>query len=91
LREICIWRQLQTVTIRHLAESGADHRLLSPEAKLGKLYDAPFDVYLGEHDVFQPDILFVSNARNHILTEAGAKGAPDLIVEILSQKPPTRP
>jgi Uma2 family endonuclease len=54
--------------------------------KLGKLYDAPFDVYLGEHDVFQPDILFVSNARNHILTEAGAKGAPDLIVEILSPK-----
>jgi Uma2 family endonuclease len=51
---------------------------------LGKVYDAPFDVYLSEHDVFQPDIIFVANERRSILTEAGAKGAPNLVIEILS-------
>jgi Uma2 family endonuclease len=56
------------------------------EHPIGKLYDAPFDVYLDETNVFQPDILFVSEARRGILTEAGAEGAPDFVVEILSPK-----
>jgi Uma2 family endonuclease len=51
---------------------------------VGKLYDAPFDVYLTEHDVFQPDILFVSQDRLPVLTKEGAAGAPTLAVEILS-------
>lgn len=32
----------------------------------------------------QPDILFVSNERCHIVEEAGLVGAPDLVVEVLS-------
>lgn len=51
---------------------------------IGVIYDAPFDVEFTKHDVFQPDILFVSNERKSILTQAGATGAPDLVVEILS-------
>jgi Uma2 family endonuclease len=51
---------------------------------LGKVYDAPFDVRLGEHNVFQPDIIFVANERLSILTKAGAEGAPNLVIEILS-------
>jgi Uma2 family endonuclease len=51
---------------------------------LGKVYDAPFDVYLTEHDVVQPDLVFVARAHYSILTEAGAEGAPDLVIEILS-------
>jgi Uma2 family endonuclease len=53
---------------------------------VGALYHAPFDVYLTETDVFQPDILIVLNERRHILTEAGAEGCPDFVVEILSPK-----
>ena len=56
------------------------------EHPIGKLYHAPFDVYLDQHNVFQPDILFVSNSRLDILTDAGASGAPDFVVEILSPK-----
>ena len=54
------------------------------ENPIGVIYFAPFDVEFTKHDVFQPDILFVSNDRKSILTKAGATGAPDLVVEILS-------
>jgi Uma2 family endonuclease len=53
---------------------------------IGVLYDAPFDVYLTEIDVFQPDLLIVLNDNRGILTDAGAEGAPDFVVEILSPK-----
>lgn len=53
---------------------------------IGKLYDAPFDVYLDENDVFQPDLVFVSEANYGVLTDAGVEGAPDLVIEILSPK-----
>ncbi len=51
---------------------------------LGQVLFAPLDVVLSNHDVAQPDILFVSNARSAIITEANIQGAPDLVVEILS-------
>lgn len=53
---------------------------------IGVLYNAPFDVYLSEIDVFQPDLLIVLNENRGILTDAGAEGAPDFVVEILSAK-----
>ena len=53
---------------------------------IGKLFHAPFDVYLDQINVFQPDIIIVLNERLGILTEEGTDGAPDLVVEILSPK-----
>ena len=50
---------------------------------LGTIYDAPFDVVLGD-DVFQPDIIYISKERLNIIADEGIRGAPDLIVEILS-------
>ena len=32
----------------------------------------------------QPDLLFISRAREHTLTEENVRGAPDLVIEILS-------
>ena len=58
--------------------------LFVDEHRLGEVFYAPFDVLLSEHDVVQPDLLFVSNERMAILTEANAQGAPDLVIEILS-------
>jgi Uma2 family endonuclease len=52
--------------------------------KLGKMYSAPMDVYFDEETVVEPDLLFVSNKRLHILEERRINGAPDLVVEILS-------
>ena len=53
---------------------------------IGVLYDAPFDVYLTDVDVFQPDLLIVLNENRRILTDAGVEGAPDLVMEVLSPK-----
>ena len=51
---------------------------------LGEVIPAPIDVVLSATDVVQPDIIFISNALSHIITEDNIRGAPDLVVEILS-------
>ncbi len=51
---------------------------------LGEVFIAPFDVILEETSVVVPDLLFVAVARSGIVTDRGVRGAPDLIVEILS-------
>jgi Uma2 family endonuclease len=58
--------------------------LFVTEHELGTVLYAPFDVLLSPHDIVQPDLLFVSNERAAILTEANAQGAPDMVVEVLS-------
>ncbi len=50
---------------------------------LGKLYAAPFDVLLGDN-VVQPDTMFISKDRIGIVTKENVRGAPDIVVEILS-------
>ena len=47
-----------------------------------KLYYAPFDVRLSENTVVQPDVCVICDTSK--LDERGCKGAPDLVVEILS-------
>lgn len=51
---------------------------------LGQVLYAPLDVVLSDEDVVQPDILFISKERTRIITEENIRGAPDLVVEILS-------
>ena len=51
---------------------------------LGRVYIAPFDVVLSNTIVVQPDLMFISNERSHIITEDNIRGAPDLVIEILS-------
>jgi len=54
------------------------------ENNLGKCVFAPVDVYLGDSSVVQPDIIFIANANAGIIKDGKVKGAPDLIVEVLS-------
>ncbi len=52
--------------------------------RLGRVLIAPCDVYLSTHNVVQPDVLFVAAANTGILAPDGVRGAPDLVVEIIS-------
>ena len=54
------------------------------EHRLGQVYVAPYDVFLSDTNVVQPDVLFISRAREHTVTEQNVRGAPDLVIEILS-------
>ena len=52
---------------------------------MGEIFYAPLDVYLDEENVFEPDILFISKERAHIIGEKNIQGAPELVIEILSE------
>lgn len=80
-------------TTGHQQVAGALHALLRAHVlrhRLGKVFIAPLDVYLSSSNVFEPDVLFVSNARAHRVADDGIHGAPDLAVEILSPSSATR-
>ncbi|MCY2984413.1 MAG: Uma2 family endonuclease [Planctomycetota bacterium] len=66
-------RHLQLQLLHHIELAG-----------LGVVINAPVDLQLGEHDIVQPDLVFVSHARRWIMTPSRIKGIPDLVVEILS-------
>lgn len=50
----------------------------------GRLFHAPLDCVFTNFDIVEPDLLFVADDQLHILTEKHVRGAPALVVEILS-------
>ncbi len=54
------------------------------EQGFGQGYVAPLDVVFDRHNVFEPDVLFIRSERLGIVTEKNVSGAPDLVVEVLS-------
>lgn len=71
---------------RHQETVGNVYDLLrrAQQAGFGKAYFAPFDVIFDQHNVTQPDVLFIGNERLGIPTEDNIQGAPDIVVEVLS-------
>ena len=63
---------------------GAPMHFFVQSNELGVVYVAPRDVVFSDTYIVQPDIMFISNERMHIDTEAEIWGGPDLVVEILS-------
>lgn len=55
------------------------------ENNLGEVFYAPYDVHLDDENVVQPDILFISKDNSNIIGEKNVQGAPDLVIEILSE------
>ncbi len=51
---------------------------------IGRIVIAPYDVHIDLFNTYQPDLLFVSAQRRHLLERSGITGAPDVVVEILS-------
>jgi Uma2 family endonuclease len=50
---------------------------------LGSVFTAPLDVHLPSGDIVEPDVLFISNSNAGIIQD-WVRGAPDLVVEVLS-------
>ena len=74
-------------TVKHQSISGNLYDLVRSfvlPRKLGIVLYSPIDVYLEEHETYQPDIVFISNERRAIVAEKRIEGAPDLVVEIIS-------
>ena len=65
---------------------GSTMLMQADELDIGEIRIAPYDVHIDEFNTYQPDLLFVSNARRHIFDPSGRgiTGAPDVVVEILS-------
>jgi Uma2 family endonuclease len=59
-------------------------RAFVADQHLGLVLFAPIDVVLSEEDVVQPDLLIIERPRLGVLQEECIRGAPDLVVEILS-------
>jgi Uma2 family endonuclease len=53
-------------------------------AGYGQFWPAPFDVYLDQYNVTQPDVIFVGPQHLEAVHEDKMMGVPDLLVEILS-------
>ncbi len=71
--------------VRDLLFALVDH---AENRHLGEVLVSPLDVILDAERslVVQPDLLFISNERSHILSDR-VRGAPDLVVEVLSPNP----
>ena len=52
---------------------------------IGETRISPYDAAIDEFNTFQPDMLYVSNERRHIFDGHGVTGAPDVVVEVLSE------
>lgn len=73
-----------------------DHQTLSGELfalvrsfvrqlRLGRIVYAPVDMRLSEHDVIEPDLLFIRRERRDIYSSRRyVQGPPDLVVEIFT-------
>jgi len=73
--------------LNHQKVVGNIYRLLANHVvafKLGQVLVAPTDVILSDHDVVEPDVLFVAEKNVSILKEKNIQGPPDLVVEVLS-------
>ena len=68
-------------TVRNLWRILDGHTL---RLELGEVFVAPYDVVLSNSTVLQPDLLFISRERAAIIHPENARGAPDLVVEVIS-------
>jgi len=53
--------------------------------RLGEVFVAPLDIVFTSSTVLEPDLIFVSRSRIHIVGEKNLSGPPDLAVEVLSE------
>ncbi len=63
----------------------AELRQFVRKRRLGEVFVAPLDVVFTSSTVLEPDVIFISRARLHIIGEKHLTGPPDLVVEVTSE------
>ncbi len=79
--------EMSGATLAHQVFSGGMYFQMAQQVEalqIGLVLYAPYDVHVDLFNTYQPDLLYVSNERRQILERLGATGAPDVVVEILS-------
>ncbi len=70
---------------QHQRLSGRLFRMIDKHVgKNGELFYAPIDLYIDQQNVFQPDLVYISEEKYDIITERGIEGVPTLVIEIIS-------
>lgn len=72
-RHQTVSRRLQFELMKALEETG-----------VALVFNAPLDLVLSDNDVVQPDLVVLSSGREHLVTERGIEGPPEIVVEIIS-------
>lgn len=57
-------------------------RILDQHQSEGEFFFAPIDLHIDHKNVYQPDLLYVSNKE--FITHRGIEGPPEIVVEIIS-------
>lgn len=70
-------------TPRHQLVLGELYTLFKTSLR-GEVFFSPIDLYIDEKNVLQPDLVFIANANQEIITDRGIEGVPDLVVEVIS-------
>ncbi len=63
----------------------AELRQYVRKKRLGEVFVAPLDVVFTSSTVLEPDLIFVSRSRAHMVGEKNLSGPPDLAVEVMSE------
>src|ERR1044071_268968 len=74
--------------LRHQRIVGRLYRLIGnylEENPIGEVIVAPMDTVFSIDNVCEPDVLYVSHERSSILTNKHIHGAPDFVIEVLSE------
>ena len=59
-------------------------RVFLKQHPIGRVSVAPIDVYLNPENVYQPDILFLTNDQMGLVQKGKIMGAPAMVIEVLS-------
>ena len=50
----------------------------------GEVFYAPIDLFIDKTNVFQPDLVYISNLNASIISHRGIEGPPEIVIEIIS-------
>lgn len=67
-----------------VTEISSQLRIFLKQNPSGRVVVSPVDVYLNPENVYQPDIVFLTNDQMSMVQKGRVRGAPAMVIEVLS-------